>query len=72
LKVTGTQAAPGNLDTRCGTLDPSFGSGAITETDFGGNDDGARAEAIKNGKIIAAGERDAAPDDDFALERLTT
>jgi uncharacterized delta-60 repeat protein len=39
-----------------GNLDPSFGSGGITRTDFAGNIDEANAVAIQpNGQILAAG-----------------
>src|SRR5690349_5815180 len=39
-----------------GNLDPSFGTGGITRTDFAGNIDEANAVAIQpNGQIIAAG-----------------
>src|SRR2546425_858379 len=56
-----------------GALDPSFGSGGITVTDFNGSiDDAAFAVAVQpDGKILAAGYvfSSAATNYDFALVR---
>ena len=54
-----------------GLPDASFGAGAITSTDFAGDDDAARAVAIQpDGKIVAVGSTsDTSGDDDFAVAR---
>ena len=55
--------------TSDGTLDTSFsGNGKVT-TDFGGNENVLGLAIQQNGKIVAAGNRYYAGDDDFALAR---
>jgi uncharacterized delta-60 repeat protein len=77
IVVVGHSDANGSLDFALarynidGSLDPTFGSGGKVLTDFGGSSfDFADAVAIqRNGKIVAAGDSDAASTVDFALAR---
>ena len=56
-----------------GTLDTSFSTDGKVTTDFGGNDDQARAVAIQpDGKIVAAGFANDGSDNNFALARYNT
>ncbi len=49
-------AVVSQAQTTASNLDPSFGTGGLTRTDFAGNIDEANAIAIQpNGQIIAAG-----------------
>src|SRR5262245_12063781 len=58
-------ALPGAAVAGPGALDPTFGSGGLVTTDFGGSDS-AQAVAIQSdGKIVAAGSSGG----DFALAR---
>jgi len=55
-----------------GMLDPSFGEGGVTITDFGKSWDWAYAIALQpSGQIIAAGVSDRSGSRDFALARYT-
>src|SRR5262245_35869100 len=56
-----------------GDLDPSFGAGGKTITDFGSQGDQAFAVAIQvDGKIVVGGKATTASGDDFALARYTS
>ena len=53
-----------------GTLDKNFGSGGITTTDFGFDDDRANAVALQSdGSIVAAGYSANGNDKDYAVAR---
>jgi uncharacterized delta-60 repeat protein len=53
-----------------GTLDPSFGTGGMVTTDFGGSSAEVRALAVQpDGKIVAAGGAFVSGISDFALAR---
>src|SRR3954452_9360060 len=54
--LTMAAAVVSHAQTTAGNLDPTFGTGGITRTDFAGNIDQANAIAVQpNGQIIAAG-----------------
>ena len=53
--------------TSNGTVDTSFGSGGVAQTNFGGDDELTAIAIQPDGKIVAAGSSD----DDFALARYT-
>jgi uncharacterized delta-60 repeat protein len=57
-----------------GNLDPTFGSGGVTQTPSSGNAvDSALAAALQSdGKIVTAGYHNASTGNDFELERYTT
>lgn len=56
-----------------GTLDSSFGSGGITRTPIGSNNDSAKSVVIQaNGRIIVAGLSDNGVSNDIAIARYTT
>jgi uncharacterized delta-60 repeat protein len=53
-----------------GSLDPTFGSTGKLTTDFAGPNDAAKALAVQpDGRVVAAGVTDRAPQPDFALAR---
>ncbi len=66
-------ALPGSAEAAPGDLDPTFGSGGIVLTDFGGADEAYAVLVLPDGKLIAGGEFDppGTPLDDFALARYT-
>jgi len=57
-----------------GNLDPTFGSGGVTQTPSSGNaNDAALAAALQSdGKIVTAGYHNASTGNSFELERYTT
>jgi len=55
-----------------GSLDPTFGTGGIVTTDFGGFDGGSAAILQPDGKIIVAGSNDNGTGLDFALARYNS
>jgi uncharacterized delta-60 repeat protein len=54
---------------RDGSLDPSFGSGGLVTTDFGGSEYAAAVAIQSDGRIVAAGETFSAGQAIFALAR---
>jgi uncharacterized delta-60 repeat protein len=79
IVAVGTMFTPGDFAlvryNTDGSLDPTFGSGAIVTTDFSGRDDEAYASALQSdGKIIAAGRTTTTVGDSgfFALARYNT
>jgi uncharacterized delta-60 repeat protein len=52
-----------------GSLDPSFGSGGIVTTDFGGSDTAFAIGLTADGKIVAGGATNSSDPGDFAVAR---
>ncbi len=52
-----------------GSLDPSFGTGGMVQTPFGGNDTQTTSLAIQGSKVVAAGYTPLYNTSDFALAR---
>src|SRR5436190_3170372 len=68
-------ALPAAASATPGDLDPTFGTGGVVTTDFGGRGDAALAVAVQpDGKLVAVGNSSASGvfNVDFALARYTS
>jgi uncharacterized delta-60 repeat protein len=71
LAGVGTLVFPALLPAARGDLDPTFGSGGKTRTDFGGSEIGRAVAAQPDRRVVVAGGRSAPEADDFVLARYT-